>query len=120
MREVAPEWTAPVPEQYGPLWAELVAPETAGRLPEAAAAAQLETALAGAYGPLAPVTVQVMTTQAWLTLRQVEASEEWAEMTELLVQTAQCRREAQAPEEDTKRLIRNAHAVWLRLARDDA
>lgn len=121
VREVAPEWTARVPEQYGPLWAEIVAHETAGRLPEAtAAAAQLETALTGAYGPLAPVTVQVMTTRAWLTLRQVEASEEWAETTELLVQTAQRRQEAKAPEEDTKRLIRNAHAVWLRLARDDA
>ncbi|MGN9821927.1 hypothetical protein ACTMUQ_42445 [Streptomyces sp. SD11] len=121
MREAAPEWLAPVPDQYGPLWADLVAHEAAGRLPEAtAAAAQLETALTDAYGPLAPPTVQVMTTRAWLTLCQVEASEEWAETTELLVQAAQRRQEAVAPEQDTERLIRNAHAVWLRLAREDA
>ncbi|TLQ38874.1 hypothetical protein [Streptomyces marianii] len=116
----ASPWTAPLPPEYGPLLAELVANEKAGRLAEATVAAvKLEAALTGTYGPLAPPTVNVMTTRAWLTLRQVEESEEWAETTELLFQTAQHRREAQAPEEDTGQLIRNAHAVWIRLALDD-
>ncbi|MEU5191009.1 hypothetical protein AB0G83_28235 [Streptomyces klenkii] len=117
---VPPEWAAPLPPQYASVWAELVAHEKAGRLVEAiVAAAQLETALAGAFGPLAPPTVNVMTTRAAFTVRRVEETEDWAETMELLVQTAQRRREAGAPEDETQRVISNAHAAWIRLAVED-
>ncbi|MCT9093909.1 hypothetical protein N4G70_34390 [Streptomyces sp. ASQP_92] len=117
---VPPEWAAPLPPQYASVWAELVAHERAGRLVEAiVAAAQIETALAGAFGPLAPPTVNVMTTRAAFTVRRVEETEDWAETLELLVQTAQRRREAGAPEDETQRVISNAHAVWIRLAVED-
>ncbi|GHH56220.1 hypothetical protein [Streptomyces candidus] len=117
---VPPEWAAPLPPQYASAWAELVAHEKAGRLVEAiVAAAQLETALSGAVGPLAPPTVNVMTTRAAFTVRRVEESEDWAETMELLVQTAQRRREAGAPEDETQRVISNAHAAWFRLAVED-
>ncbi|MFD6280687.1 hypothetical protein ACFWFI_34740 [Streptomyces sp. NPDC060209] len=117
---VPPEWAAPLPPQYASAWAELVAHEKAGRLVEAiVAAAQLETALAGAFGPLAPPTVNVLTTRAAFTVRRVEETEDWAETTELLVQTAQRRREAGAPEDETQRVISNAHAAWIRLAVED-
>ncbi|MGW5336181.1 hypothetical protein [Streptomyces bauhiniae] len=115
-----PEWAAPLPPQYAPAWAELVAHEQGGRLVEAiVAAAQLEGTLAGVYGPHAPPTVNVLTVRSAFTVRRVEESEDWAETLELLVQTAQRRREAGAPEDDTQRVIRNAHAVWIRLAVDD-
>ncbi|WP_098019110.1 hypothetical protein [Streptomyces sp. b62] len=117
---VPPEWAAPLPPQYASVWAELVAHEQAGRLVEAiVAAAQLEAALSGAFGPLAPPTVNVMTTRAAFTVRRVEETEDWAETMELLVQTAQRRREAGAPEDETQRVISNAHAVWIRLAVED-
>ncbi|MEU6467494.1 hypothetical protein [Streptomyces sp. NPDC046976] len=117
---VPPEWAAPLPPQYAPVWGELVAHEQSGRLVEAiVASAQLESTLVGAFGPLAPPTVNVLTVRAFLTVRRVEESEDWAETLELLVQTAQRRREAGAPEDDTQRVIRNVHAVWMRLAVDD-
>ncbi|MFJ1664582.1 hypothetical protein [Streptomyces anthocyanicus] len=118
---VPPEWAAPLPPQYATAWAEVVEHERAGRLVEAiVAAAQVEAALAGAFGPLAPPTVNVMTVRATFTVRRVEETEEWAETTELLVQTAQRRREAGAPEDETQRVISNAHAAWVRLALEDA
>ncbi|MFB7012287.1 MULTISPECIES: hypothetical protein [unclassified Streptomyces] len=115
-----PEWGAPLPPQYASAWAELVAHERAGRLVEAiVAAAQLETVLADTFGPLAPPTVNVLTVRAAFTLRRVEETEDWAETMELLVQTAQRRREAGAPEDETQRVISNAHAAWIRLAVED-
>ncbi|MGW2456750.1 hypothetical protein ACWCTA_36305 [Streptomyces sp. NPDC001704] len=117
---IPPEWAAPLPPQYASAYAELVAHERAGQLVEAiVAAAQLETALSGALGPLAPPTVNVMTVRAWLTVRRVEETEDWAETMELLVQTAERRREAGAPEDETQRVIGNAHALWIRLAVED-
>ncbi|MXG30381.1 hypothetical protein [Streptomyces sp. YIM 132580] len=117
---VPTEWAAPLPPQYGPAWADLVAQEKAGRLVEAiVTAAQLETVLAGTLGPLAPPTVNVMTVRAAFTVRRVEETEDWAETVELLVQTVQCRREAGAPEDETQRLISNAHATWMRLSAED-
>ncbi|MGO4430401.1 hypothetical protein AB4Z54_69485, partial [Streptomyces sp. MCAF7] len=68
----------------------------------------LETALAEKYGPHHPHTLNVRTVRAWLTLRQ---GTEWAETTELIIQTALLRKEAKAqPEADTRRCIKNAHA----------
>ncbi|WP_137235530.1 hypothetical protein [Streptomyces sp. BPSDS2] len=117
---VPPEWAAPLPPQYGTAWADLIAHEKAGQLVEAiVAAAQLETVLAGTLGPLAPPTVNVLTVRAALTIRRVEETEDWAETMDLLVQTAQRRREAGAPEDETQRVISNAHATWMRLSADD-
>ncbi|MFZ4138517.1 hypothetical protein [Streptomyces koyangensis] len=115
------EWAAPLPPQYASAWAELVAHERAGRLTEAIAAAdQLETALADAFGPLAPPTVNMMTTRSTFTARRaVEEMEDWAPAVELLVETAQRRREAGAPEDETQRVISNMHAAWARLALED-
>ncbi|MGW7673813.1 hypothetical protein ACWGJX_43115 [Streptomyces sp. NPDC054775] len=58
-----------------------------------------------------------MTVRAWLTMRNTT---EWAETVELLVDTAQRRRETKAqPEEDTERLIKNAHVAWRKLTAED-
>ncbi|MEU7153818.1 hypothetical protein AB0B15_38260 [Streptomyces sp. NPDC045456] len=114
----APDWGAPLPPAYGLLWGQLVAHEKAGALVEAIITAdQLETALAGQYGPHHPHTVNVLSTRAWLTLRK---GAEWAEVTELLLDTAERRQEAKAqPETDTARTTRNAHAAWCRLRAED-
>ncbi|MCX5426077.1 hypothetical protein [Streptomyces sp. NBC_00078] len=113
------EWAAPLPAPFQTLFRALVAQEKGGALVEAIIAAdQLENALAQQYGPHHPYTVNVMTTRAAFTLRT--ATTEWAEVTELLIQTAQRRQEAKAqPEEDTHKMIRNAHAAWRKLTAED-
>ncbi|MFK0296623.1 hypothetical protein ACIQU6_39985 [Streptomyces sp. NPDC090442] len=115
----AGEWAAPLPPQYASAWIAVTTHARAGRFVDAIITAdQLENALAGTLGPLAPATINVMTARAWLTLRQTKSGD-WAETTDLLVQTAQRRREAKAPEDDTEHTIRNAHAAWIRLIRED-
>ncbi|MFI7142849.1 hypothetical protein ACIBQ5_35660 [Streptomyces massasporeus] len=119
----ADEWAAPLPASFRILWGQLVAQEHAARngtgsLADAIVTAHhLETALAQQYGPQHPYTVNVMTVRAWLTLRNTTA---WAETVELLVETAQRRQETKArPAADTDLLIRNAHAAWRKLTKED-
>lgn len=119
----ADEWAAPLPGEYRLLWRQLVAQEHAARqetgsLADAIVTAHhLETSLTQQYGPQHPYTVNVMTVRAWLTLRNTVA---WAETVELLVETAQRRRETRAqPQSDTELLIRNAHAAWRKLRQED-
>ncbi|MER7316242.1 hypothetical protein [Streptomyces halstedii] len=120
--DMSPEWAALLPAEYSGAWSELVAYEKAGRLAEAIITAdRIETALTGQYGPLHPYTVNVLTVRAALTVRQSPQSGEWAEVTELLLDTAERRQEAKAqPETDNERAIRNAHAAWRYLRSEDA
>ncbi|MGW2895916.1 hypothetical protein ACWDAO_15175 [Streptomyces sp. NPDC001212] len=96
---VADEWAAPLPASFRILWGQLIAQEHAARqgtgtLADAILTADhLETALTQQYGPQHPYTVNTMTVRAWLTLRNTTA---WAETVELLVETAQRRREVKA------------------------
>ncbi|MFI8829023.1 hypothetical protein [Streptomyces sp. NPDC053431] len=112
------DWTAPLPPEHHDRYTELGAAETAGDLTTATAlAAQLEEELSARYGPLHPHPVNVLTLRASLTLRQ---RSDWYETIELLVYTAQRRREAGAqPVEDTLAAARNAHAAWRALTKDD-
>jgi hypothetical protein len=114
-------WTDPLPPglTYRLQWAQLVRQEQAGALAEAAITAErIETALAEEHGARHSHTVNVLTARAWLTLR---AGAELVETAELLVETAERRREAGAqPEADTIRVIRNAHVLWRRLTAEDA
>ncbi|MEV6332248.1 hypothetical protein [Streptomyces sp. NPDC051909] len=115
----APDWTAPLPPEHQPLYADLRAAESAGD-PSAAAtlAAKLENELSHRYGPLHPHTVNIATLRASLALRQ---GTDWYDTVELLVHTALRRREAGAqPVQDTLAAARNAHAAWRRLTREDA
>ncbi|MFH8986402.1 hypothetical protein [Streptomyces varsoviensis] len=120
--DMSPEWAAVLPAEYSGIWGELRAYEKAGRLAEAIITAdRIETALTEQYGPLHPYTVNVLTVRAAFTARQAPQSGEWAEVTELLLDTAERRREAKAqPETDNARVIRNAHAAWRYLRAEDA
>ncbi|WP_331720126.1 hypothetical protein OG762_51760 (plasmid) [Streptomyces sp. NBC_01136] len=114
------EWAALLPAEYRPLWGQLTAHVSAATYPEAIITADhLERALGQQYGPLHPHTVNVLTVRAWLTLVSAAYTQEWAETAELLVETAQRRQEAKAPEDETHRTIRNAHGAWLLLTRQD-
>ncbi|MGW2599510.1 hypothetical protein [Streptomyces klenkii] len=119
---VPAEWAAPLPSAltYRLQWAQLLRQEQAGALVEAVITAhRIETTLTEEFGPAHPHTINLMTVRAWLTLR-IGAEAELAETIELLVETAERRREAAAqPEEDTARLARNAHALWRRLTAED-
>ncbi|MFE0654732.1 hypothetical protein ACFVZH_40230 [Streptomyces sp. NPDC059534] len=112
------DWTSPLPAAYQAPYDDLRAAESAGNLADAiTAAAKLEEALGVAYGPLHPHAVNMATLKASLTLRQ---GADWYETVELLVQTAQRRREADAqPVQDTVSAVRNAHAAWRSLAQED-
>ncbi|MFC8983537.1 hypothetical protein ACFU3J_15910 [Streptomyces sp. NPDC057411] len=118
-RAPAGDWTAPLPPEHQPLYAELRAAENAGDLATATAlAAKLEDELTARFGPLHPHTVNVLTLRASLTLRQ---RSDWYETVEVLVYAALRRREAGAqPVEDTVAAVRNAHAAWRTLAGEDA
>ncbi|MFF6984267.1 hypothetical protein ACFZAV_42895 [Streptomyces sp. NPDC008343] len=112
------EWTAPLPAVYEPFMGRLRAAEHAGDLPAAVVLAdQLEQALEGAYGPLHPYTVNVLTLRAAITARQ---GVDWFDTVELLTRTALRRDEAGAqPVSETVRAARNAHAAWKRLSLED-
>lgn len=114
------DWAAPLPLTYDPLWARLTDRIGAGTYPEALATADaLETALGREYGPLHPHTVNALTVRAWLTLLSAARTHEWAETAAHLVETTQRRQAARAPASETHRTIRNAHAVWTLLTRQD-
>ncbi|MFF6852744.1 hypothetical protein [Streptomyces antimycoticus] len=114
---VPSDWTGPLPDPYQPLFAQAQAHDRAGDLRAAIITAHsLEQALANQYGPHQPLTIGALTYRAWLTLR----SNDWAEIADLLIQTALRRQEANAqPEADTTRCIRNAHAAWRHLRQED-
>ncbi|MBK6019313.1 hypothetical protein [Streptomyces sp. MBT53] len=115
---VPEEWNSPLPEEYRAPWEQLAAHQRAGAFAEAIVTAyQLETDLTKQFGPLHPHTVNVLTVRAWLTLTSTARTHEWAETTELLVETAQRQRDAMAPQEESARVLRNAHGAW-RLLRD--
>ncbi|MET8831955.1 hypothetical protein ABZX40_14325 [Streptomyces sp. NPDC004610] len=119
--QLAPDdWAAPLPMAYDPLWARLTERVAAGRYPEAVAAAdRLESALDEDFGPLHPYTVNALTVRAWLTLLSAARTHAWAETAAHLVETTQRRRAAEAPDEETHRTLRNAHAVWTLLTSRD-
>ncbi|MFJ5262536.1 hypothetical protein ACIQAC_18925 [Streptomyces sp. NPDC088387] len=109
-------WAAPLPAEYGFLWTELTAHINAGEYNEAIATADyIETALGRQYGWLHPHTVNVLTVRAWLSLFVASDTDEWAETAARLIETTQRRQAAGAPEDETHRTIRNAHAVWMHL-----
>ncbi|MGW0121716.1 hypothetical protein [Streptomyces sp. NPDC003327] len=116
--QTAHDWTAPLPAAYQPLYDDLQTAANAGNLTEAVAlAAKLEETLTADYGPLHPHAVNMLTLRASLILHH---RADWYETVELLVHTAQRRREADAqPVQDTVSAVRNAHAAWRTLARED-
>ncbi|MGW2227453.1 hypothetical protein [Streptomyces formicae] len=115
------DWSAPPPAEYLDAWHALCTHVNAGTLTEAVIIAdQIETDLARRYGPLHPLTVNMLTVRAWLTLRQSAQPGEWAEPTELLLDAAERRQEAKAqPEEETAHVIREAHGAWICLRAED-
>ncbi|MDO0939230.1 hypothetical protein QQY66_48890 [Streptomyces sp. DG2A-72] len=118
---VPEEWNSPLPEEYRAPWEQLATHQRAGALAEAIVTAyQLETDLTKQFGPLHPHTVNVLTVRAWLTLASTAHTHEWAETTELLVETAQRQRDAMAPQEESARVLRNAHGAWRLLRDQDA
>lgn len=113
----AADWLTPLPERYRVLWEQLRMHQAANALVEAIIVAdEIERALAEQYGRSHPHTVNVLTVRAWLAFR---CSTEWAEAAKLLIEAAHRRQEADASQDDTARLIRNAHAAWCKLTADD-
>ncbi|MFF9432007.1 hypothetical protein [Streptomyces sp. NPDC014746] len=117
--QTAHDWTAPLPPEYQPLYDDLQAAASAGNLTEAVAlAAKLDETLTADYGPLHPHAVNILTLRASLTLHH---RADWYETVELLVHAALRRRDAGAqPVQDTVSAVRNSHAAWRALAREDA
>ncbi|MFF7726022.1 hypothetical protein [Streptomyces sp. NPDC008001] len=113
----APDWHAPLPPHHADGFGRIVAAELRGDLVGAALAArELEGVLDREYGPLHPHTVGVLGTRAWLALLM---QEDWAAIMRLHLRTAERRHNAQAPADETRRVLRNARAVWWRLAAVD-
>ncbi|MFJ3673670.1 hypothetical protein ACIPSE_45235 [Streptomyces sp. NPDC090106] len=114
-------WSASLPAEFGLLWAQLTTRVQAGAYPDGATTAgHLETALKQQYGPHHAYSINIASVRAWLTLLSATHTNEWAEATELLVETAQRRHEAKAPDtSETARTIRNAHGSWLLLIQQD-
>ncbi|MFF9691318.1 hypothetical protein [Streptomyces sp. NPDC014623] len=115
----APDWTAPLPPDAEPAYTALRTAERTGDLAQAVAlATKLEADLESQYGPLHPYTVNLLSLRASLVLRQ---GDDWYEVVDLLVRTANRRRDAHAqPVQDTLTTARNAHAAWRSLIREDA
>ncbi|WP_424892926.1 hypothetical protein [Streptomyces sp. XH2] len=113
----APDWSSPLPPHHAERFGRIVAAELRGDLAGAALAArELEGALDREYGALHPHTVGVLGTRAWLALL---LQEDWAAIMRLHLRTAERRHNAQAPVDETRRVLRNARAVWWRLAAVD-
>ncbi|WP_189382672.1 hypothetical protein [Streptosporangium nondiastaticum] len=113
----ASDWSAPLPPHHAERFGRIVAAELQGDLVGAALAArELEGALDREYGALHPHTVGVLGTRAWLALL---LQEDWAAIMRLHLRTAERRHNAQAPVDETRRVLRNARAVWWRLAAVD-
>ncbi|MGK5549708.1 hypothetical protein ACSNOH_34050, partial [Streptomyces sp. URMC 127] len=113
----APDWHTPLPPHHAERFGRIVGAELRGDLAGAALAArELEGALDREYGPLHPHTVGVLGTRAWLALL---LQEDWAAIMRLHLRTAERRHNAQAPADETRRVLHNARAVWWRLAAVD-
>ncbi|MEV4503661.1 hypothetical protein [Streptomyces klenkii] len=113
----SPDWHTPLPPHHADRFGRIVAAELRGDLVGAALAArEMEGALDREYGALHPHTVGVLGTRAWLALL---LQEDWAAIMRLHLRTAERRHNAQAPVDETRRVLRNARAVWWRLAAVD-
>ncbi|MEU8550438.1 hypothetical protein AB0C81_26240 [Streptomyces roseoverticillatus] len=111
------DWSSALPPHHAERFGRIVAAELRGDLAGAALAArELEGALDREYGALHPHTVGVLGTRAWLALL---LQEDWAAIMRLHLRTAERRHNAQAPADETRRVLRNARAVWWRLAAVD-
>ncbi|MCF3100076.1 hypothetical protein IPZ58_00530 [Streptomyces roseoverticillatus] len=111
------DWSSALPPHHAERFGRIVAAELRGDLAGAALAArELEGALDREYGALHPHTVGVLGTRAWLALL---LQEDWAAIMRLHLRTAERRHNAQAPVDETRRVLRNARAVWWRLAAVD-
>ncbi|MFH8787225.1 hypothetical protein [Streptomyces roseoverticillatus] len=111
------DWNSSLPPHHAERFGRIVAAELRGDLAGAALAArELEGALDREYGALHPHTVGVLGTRAWLALL---LQEDWAAIMRLHLRTAERRHNAQAPVDETRRVLRNARAVWWRLAAVD-
>ncbi|MFF7022556.1 hypothetical protein ACFY97_16280 [Streptomyces klenkii] len=115
--QTSPDWHTPLPPHHADRFGRIVAAELRGDLVGAALAArEMEGALDREYGALHPHTVGVLGTRAWLALL---LQEDWAAIMRLHLRTAERRHNAQAPVDETRRVLRNARAVWWRLAAVD-
>ncbi|MFI1798304.1 hypothetical protein ACH427_13270 [Streptomyces sp. NPDC020379] len=107
------ERTGPLEPRHAALLGRVVTAELRGDLAgAAAAAADLETVLTADLGPLHPHTLGALATRAWLSLL---LRDDWAAATRLHVLAAERRRQAGAPDVETRRAARNAHAAWALL-----
>ncbi|MEU3752031.1 hypothetical protein AB0H17_04585 [Streptomyces olivoreticuli] len=107
------ERAGPLEPRHAAVFGRIVAAELRGDLAGAAAAAEeLETALTADLGPLHPHTLGALATRAWLSLL---LRNDWSAATRLHVLTAERRRRAGAPDTETRRAARNAHAAWALL-----
>ncbi|MFF4392933.1 hypothetical protein ACFY0G_40365 [Streptomyces sp. NPDC001552] len=114
------DWASPLPAAYRARLEGLRAQDEAGALPDAIITAhRIERDLAEEYGPKHPHTINVLTLRAGLTVRSTVTDEHWADTAELLIDTAERRRDAGAPPAETVRVIANAHAVWRKLRKED-
>ncbi|MEU9237106.1 hypothetical protein [Streptomyces subrutilus] len=111
-------WGSPLPAAHHDTWAQVLAAHGAGDIPAAIILAEkVESALEAEYGPLHPHTVTALSARAWLTLAR--QSDQYATV-ELLIHTALRRREAHAqPRTETAQVVRNAHAAWRSLGKED-
>ncbi|MGA5128600.1 hypothetical protein ACPCTO_02160 [Streptomyces olivoreticuli] len=107
------ERAGPLEPRHAALFGRIVAAELRGDLAGAAAAAEeLETVLTADLGPLHPHTLGALATRAWLSLL---LRNDWSAATRLHVLTAERRHRAGAPDTETRRAARNAHAAWALL-----
>ncbi|MFJ6251772.1 hypothetical protein ACIQKA_28955, partial [Streptomyces sp. NPDC092045] len=91
---MASDWTAPLPTAAEPAYTALRTAERTGDLAQAVAlATKLETDLEAHYRPLHPYTVNLLSLRPSLALRQ---GADWYEVVDLLVRTANRRRDAHA------------------------
>ncbi|MEV6668673.1 hypothetical protein [Streptomyces sp. NPDC051162] len=111
------ERAGPLGPRHAALLGRVVTAELRGDLAGAAAAAEdLETVLTAELGPLHPHTLGALATRAWLSLL---LRDDWAAATRLHVLAAERRRQAGAPDVETRRAARNAHAAWALLRAAD-
>ncbi|MEU2867939.1 hypothetical protein ABZ769_01840 [Streptomyces olivoreticuli] len=107
------ERAGPLEPRHAAVFGRIVAAELRGDLAGAGAAAEeLEAALTADLGPLHPHTLGALATRAWLSLL---LRSDWSAATRLHVLTAERRRRAGAPDVETRRAARNAHAAWALL-----